>query len=271
MKRNNIKHGGIELPSLVPVKGGVYNVGLSRERVPKLIKMRKVENWEDFKEDYFLNACPRFSVKLHDYSISARLVTIKEFEAFVRSTNYKTEAEKEGWGWVLTDRWKKEKGASWKNPFGKNYERAGIVEDYFPVVQVSWNDSIEYCEWLAKHTGKSVGLPAESEWEVFASLHNAPSLNDAGNLFEEEGGTKDFPAEYFRENKSYHRTGLLWEWTNDWFKSYPGGKENSEFGHTYKVLRGGSYRSNAIQKCAEYRFRRCPTARSCFYGFRIVL
>jgi formylglycine-generating enzyme required for sulfatase activity len=30
---------------------------------------------------------------------------------------------------------------------------------------VSWDDAVEYAEWLSKKTGKKYRLPSEAEWE----------------------------------------------------------------------------------------------------------
>jgi len=35
----------------------------------------------------------------------------------------------------------------------------------FPVIRVSWRKAVEYCNWLAKKTGKKVSLPTEAQWE----------------------------------------------------------------------------------------------------------
>src|SRR5881409_3063639 len=34
-----------------------------------------------------------------------------------------------------------------------------------PVVSVSWNDAVRYCEWLSDLTGRLFRLPLEAEWE----------------------------------------------------------------------------------------------------------
>ncbi len=64
--------------------------------------------------------------------------------------------------------------------------------------------------------------------------------------------------------------GLLWEWTDDWYEPYPGGIDMKDYGTVYKVLRGGSILSLPVQRTREFRLRKCPTARSPYYGFRIA-
>jgi len=35
----------------------------------------------------------------------------------------------------------------------------------YPVIRVSWQKAIEFCEWLSKKTGEKVSLPTEAQWE----------------------------------------------------------------------------------------------------------
>jgi formylglycine-generating enzyme required for sulfatase activity len=37
-----------------------------------------------------------------------------------------------------------------------------------PVVNVSWDDAVAYCQWLSEATGKECRLPTEAEWEKAA-------------------------------------------------------------------------------------------------------
>ncbi len=38
-------------------------------------------------------------------------------------------------------------------------------EPEMPVIRISWNSAMEYCEWAAKQTGLHISLPTEAQWE----------------------------------------------------------------------------------------------------------
>jgi formylglycine-generating enzyme required for sulfatase activity len=40
-----------------------------------------------------------------------------------------------------------------------------MTEANQPVVMVSWNDAVAYCEWLSNKTKDEYRLPTEAEWE----------------------------------------------------------------------------------------------------------
>lgn len=45
----------------------------------------------------------------------------------------------------------------------------GFGTDGFPVISVSYQNAVKFCEWLSKLTGKTYRLPTEAEW-VWAAL-----------------------------------------------------------------------------------------------------
>ena len=229
-----------------------------------------------FKKEFFLNSIPEHQAILADVFISKKPVTCTDFESFIIDSKYTTDAEVEGWGWVWEKNWQKREGVNWHAPFGDENDKLykGNSET-FPVMQVSWNDAFEFCKWLTIKSQKKIRLPHEYEWELFSGLNGGSSLEniDAGKTEFLEKDELIFPGilNEISCKSSSVLTGLIWEWTMDWFESYPGGEYNKEYGHVYKVLKGGSYLSYPLQKTKEYRFRRCPTARSPFYGFRIAI
>jgi formylglycine-generating enzyme required for sulfatase activity len=168
---------------------------------------------------------------------------------------------------------------SWKRPFGCEADDIYFRNiDTLPVIQITWNDASAYCRWLSGITGKQFRLPLESEWEVFAEKSGVPGIESFSNMPDIRAIRSDTPEDFVsrlidrvKNNSGYSPSGLLWEWCADWFDAYPGGRRDKDFGTVYRVLRGGSLQSHPVQRSRQYRFRRCPTARSPFYGFRTAL
>ena len=91
-------------------------------------------------------------------------VTVEQFRQFVETTGYATDAEKGtgfqgAFGWNRdTMEFKMNEKYSWRN--------TGFAQsDAHPVVNVSWNDAMEFCKWLSSKESKTFRLPTEAEWE----------------------------------------------------------------------------------------------------------
>ncbi len=226
------------------------------------------------KREHITASSPRKEVVYKPFYIKKHLISVNSFSRFISETSYVTEAEKEGWGWVWNNKWVKEADVSWKKPFIKeNAFYADIYDDSFPVMQTSWNDAFEYTKWLSSIIGKVVRLPYEHEWEIFGNYAGLLSLT---NSIVNENLKVNSDLDFIRLLKlnldnSKYQLGLLWEWTLNWYNGYNSETVNKDFGNIYKILRGGSLLSENIQKSKEFRFRRCPTARSPYYGFRVVV
>ena len=157
------------------IPAGYYNIGIEETELSS-VDMAFVP--QGIKKQYIQASSPAHRVFISEFSISKRLVTVNEFSLFARNAQYVTESEKEGWGWVWENGWKKKGGVSWMNPFMDANDDEYRSGDY-PVMQVSWNDAVKYTEWISRVENAVYTLPYEREWEVFARKAGIKSLKDA--------------------------------------------------------------------------------------------
>ncbi len=254
------------------IEAGQYPIGLGKTCAEIILKRYNCDETHS-KKEYLLASVPEHTVKINKVLISNKLVSVREFEDFVNESGYITEAEVDGWAWTWENGWKKENGLTWKRPTGGKFDFV-YYEENLPVLQISFNDSINYCTWLSEKTGNVVRLPMEAEWEIFAEVLLERGVKSAESIDINNRELRHFCdriLQHSLDSDGCHPTGIIWEWTFDWYKGYPGSDGNKDYGEVYKVLRGGSLFSEEIQKIPQYRFRRCPTARSPFYGLRLAL
>lgn len=251
---------------------------------------------------------PARRVTLKPFYIDIHEVSNAEFELFVNSTGFTTEAESFGDSFVLEGRiseeikkdislaveaapwWLPVKGADWLHPEGPDSTVRTDRMDH-PVVHVSWNDATAYCQWAGKR------LPTEAEWEYAArgGLENRlfpwgnkleprgdhlmnvwqgefPTLNTAEDGYE---GTS--PVTAYPPNKyGLHNTvGNAWEWVQDWWtirhSSEPASNPTGPESGKDKVKKGGSYMCH-VSYCYRYRCaarsQNTPDSSACNLGFR---
>jgi formylglycine-generating enzyme required for sulfatase activity len=254
---------------------------------------------------------PVREVMLNPFYIDLTAVTNSQFAAFVNDTGYKTDAEQYGWSFVfyqLLPRhvlanqpqvsqqapwWCAIPGAFWKNPEGTG---SGIEKrpDH-PVVHVSWNDAIAYCEWAGKR------LPTEAEWEYAArgglvqkkfpwGDELTPEGEHRCNIWQgnfphfnslDDGFLGTAPVKSYQPNDYglYNMAGNVWEWCRDWFSPdfhLNGPRQNPEGppGGDSKVMRGGSFLCHKSY-CNRYRVAartsNTPDSSTSNIGFRCVM
>jgi formylglycine-generating enzyme required for sulfatase activity len=252
---------------MVFVAGGTFTMGCTSEQGSDC---RDVEK-------------PSHSVSLSSFSIGKYEVTQAQFAAFIEATGYRTDAEKEGWSYVWTgSEWEKANGVTWRNNTSGN----GVQPSTHPIIHVSWNDAIAFCNWLSEVTGKSYRLPTEAEWEYAARGGNnsqgykysgSDSLGSVGWYNENSGSsTHAVGKKSPNELGLYDMSGNVWEWCSDWYGAnyYSGSPSSNPRGPSsgsYRVLRGGSWYYYATHCRVAYRYNYTPDFRNDYYGFRLVL
>jgi formylglycine-generating enzyme required for sulfatase activity len=105
---------------------------------------------------------PRHKVRItKDFYIGQYEVTLAQLLTFRERAHYKTEAERDGkpkWGY---DRSLHLVESADFRPWSPGWP----IKPEHPAVYVSWNDAMEFCQWLSQIENKRYRLPTEAEWE----------------------------------------------------------------------------------------------------------
>ncbi|GAA3451978.1 ergothioneine biosynthesis protein EgtB [Dactylosporangium matsuzakiense] len=175
--------------------------------------------------------------------------------------------------------WSRDPGGWLATAFGRT---APIVPDA-PVVHVSFPEAKAYAEWAGRR------LPTEAEWEKAARWDPAtgrsrrypwgdedpePHHANLGQRHLAPAPVGAYPAG--ASPLGVHQLiGDVWEWVDSDFTPYPGFaafpyREYSEvfFGPDYKILRGGSFGTDAAACRGTFRNWDYPIRRQIFSGFR---
>lgn len=227
-------------------------------------------------------------------------VTVGQFRQFVEDADYQTEPERDGeggWGWNKAKRIFEGRSPeyTWRNP--------GFLQtDAHPVVNVTWNDAVAFCQWLSEVEGDEYRLPTEAEWEyacragtTTAYYHgdDPAGLAQVGNVAgvtartplpgctaesARDGYVVTLPVGRFRDNEFglHDMHGNVWEWCADWYDlgySRRSPEENPA-GAAYgslRVSRGGSWNIGPRSCRSASRNAFGPGSRSHDLGFRVAL
>jgi formylglycine-generating enzyme required for sulfatase activity len=200
---------------------------------------------------------PRHEVQLDRFAIGQYEVTFEQYDRFAKATGRRLPAD-EGWG----------RGAR-------------------PVINVSWQDAVDYTQWLSDQTGNRYRLPTEAEWEFAARTGNdmrfwwGNELDEgAANCFDCVGGDGD--AKTLRVGsfsasdwQLYDMAGNVMEWVQDCYQpdysDVPSdGAAVDQPNCTNRVVRGGGYNSPGEKLRSSSRDQRAAESGLDHVGFRVV-
>ena len=264
-----LRIGATNLPREVHVPAGTFTMGSS------------VEPWA------LDNERPAHEVHVPGYWIDTVPVSNAAFAQFVEDGGYDRPEWWSAAGWAhrqeaglsAPKHWRLEGGRWWRTRFG-------VVEPVpgnEPVQHVSYHEAEAFARWAGRR------LPTEAEWEKAARHDPATGRSrrfpwgdeDPTDRHANLGGSALRPAAVGSYPDGASPLGVrqlmgdVWEWTSSGFHPYPGFhafpyREYSEvfFGGDYKVLRGGSWATDAAACRGTFRNWDHPVRRQIFTGFR---
>ena len=224
---------------------------------------------------------PLHTVSIKQFALGRFPVTKKQFNAFVKDTNYHHSNQcRVRVGEKIEER----PGYSFLNP-------GFYQDDMHPAVCVSWYDAIAYTSWLSKKTGKRYRLPSEAEREYATRSGTASPYYFGASISSGEAnfdsvtpisagdsrGKGTMPVESFEPNSFglYQMHGNVAEWTQDcWNASYADTPKNGMGASTgdcsKRILRGGAWGYSAARLRSAYREAVQAGNRYFHVGFRVA-
>ncbi len=233
------------------------------------------------------NERPAHTVHVDAFFLDTVPVTNGAYQRFIAAGGYDDPRywSEAGWAYrneanLVAPRFWQRDGDGWLRT------RFGVVEQVpvdEPVAHVCFYEAQAYANWAGKR------LPTEAEWEKAARYDPAtdrsrrypwgdedprPEHANLGQRHLSPAPVGAYPAGA-APNGAQQLIGDVWEWTSSDFHGYPGFTvfpypEYSKvfFGSDYKVLRGGSFGTDAAACRSTFRNWDYPIRRQIFAGFR---
>ena len=252
-------------------------VGLTAASIPDIV-------WCDVPESRFLMGNTKYTdewayfvegpqalLTQSAYRISKYLITNTQYRAFVQDGGY-TAAWRRCWT---------EAGWQWKGEqTGPETSDSTFGLPNHPVVNVTWHEAMAFCGWLGEKLGYPVTLPSEAQWEQAARSPDgrrypwgSQITPQHANYAETNIGTTTAVGIFPLGISAYgalDMTGNVFEWCLTRWKEYYWPFEDDSTGNVQRVIRGGSFNSNARQARGASRVKLSPEAWWKDQGFRVV-
>jgi formylglycine-generating enzyme required for sulfatase activity len=166
------------------------------------------------------------------------------------------------------------------HPPPRDWTLTEFLASDLPVVGVSWDDAMAYCEWC----GGGARLPTEAEWERAArggvDGHRYPWGNDLPDWIPNEGKgplSGPWPVDLGPPNGFglYGIGANIHEWCADWhardyYAQSPPSNPTGPSSGVRRASRGGSWRHAITISRTSARSKLAPSFRYTDYGFRVA-
>ena len=250
--------------TMIYIPPGEFMMGQTHEEKKWLIDQIGEKNYNS----NYTDETPLHKVYLDGYWMGKYEVTFAQYDRYCHETKIKKPGD-EGWG-----------------------------RENRPVINVSWDDAVDYCRWLSQKTGLRFKLPTEAQWEKAARGNDQrkypwgntePYYNgkwyanycayESWEKRGEDGFTYTAPVGSYRLGASPYgildMAGNVWEWCSDcyeagYYKNSPLKNPAGPGGGSIRVVRGGSWKYSGARflRCAN-RFYFRPADRGGDLGFRL--
>lgn len=238
---------------------------------------------------------------IRGFALAINEVTVGEYAAFVRATNFRSRAERRGHSVIYNERtgnFARSSGVTWRDDYAG---KPAPMDN--PVVHVDVRDAEAYANWLTEQTRRIYRLPHESEFEYAMRATSAarypwgdhapksvlgnftgdkdisPSGRRWANAFPNYADGEWGPArigQYPVNAFGLHdMAGNVSEWTTDcWHQGYrrapADGSAWSNPGCRSRVVRGGSWASSPAQHRSAWRMAQAHDITNARTGFRVA-
>lgn len=158
------------------------------------------------------------------------------------------------------------------------------TEDDDAVVNVSYQDAVDFCRWLSEKEGKTYRLPTEAEWEyacragTYTLFYTGDGLSS--NMRRNQTIARDYQPVSLKVGQTrpnafglYDMHGNVEEWCLDWYGAYSCDEQTDPVGPMdgeFRVTRGGSHHTPDEFLRSANRLAMIPEDKHSLTGFRVV-